>query len=82
MLFRSFKGEIKRLISTEIVKRYYYKEGAIEESLKTDKAFDKAIEVLNDKIVYELTLKPQPRDMPSAEELKEKLKKQYSTEKE
>ncbi len=78
----TFKGEIKRLISTEIVKRYYYKEGAIEESLKTDKAFDKAIEVLNDKIVYELTLKPQPRDMPSAEELKEKLKKQYSTEKE
>ena len=75
----TFKSEIKRLISSEIVKRYYYKSGAVQESLKTDKAFEKAIEVLDDKVVYEQTLKPQPENMPSAEEIKEKLKKQYST---
>ena len=76
----TFKSEIKRLISSEIVKRYYYKSGAVQESLKTDKAFEKAIEVLDDKVVYEQTLKPQPKNMPSREELKEKIEKQYSTE--
>ena len=75
----TFKAEIKRLISTEIVKRYYYKAGAVQESLKTDKVYDKAIEVLKDKVVYEQTLLPQPKNMPSAVELKEKLEKQYST---
>lgn len=76
----TFKSEIKRLISSEIVKRYHYKAGAVEESLKTDKGFEKAIEVLKDNIVYEQTLKPQPKNMPSGEEIKEKLEKQYSTE--
>ena len=75
----TFKPEIKSLIASEIAKRYYYKAGAIEESLKTDKAFDKAIEVLKDNVLYEQTLEPKPKNMPTAEEIKEKLKKQYST---
>lgn len=74
----TFKPEIKSLISSEIAKRYYYKAGAIQESLKTDKAFDKAIEVLKDNVLYEKTLKPMPKNMPSAEEIKEKLKNEYS----
>ena len=74
----TFKDEIKSLISSEIVKRYYYKTGAVQESLKTDKIFDKAVEVLKDKVIYKQTLKPMPENMPSVEEIKEKLKKQYS----
>ncbi len=54
----TFKDEIKSLISSEIVKRYYYKSGAVQEMLKTDKAFDKAVEVLKDNAVYEQTLQP------------------------
>jgi len=57
------------------VKRYYYKSGAVEERLKTDKTFDKAIEVLKDKALYNQTLEPKPKDMPSAEDEKEKLEK-------
>ena len=74
----TFKDEIKSLISSEIVKRYYYKTGAVEESLKTDKTFDKAVEVLKDKPLYEQTLKPLSKDMPSAKEIKEKAKNQHS----
>ena len=54
----TFKEEIKGLISSEIVKRYYYKEGAMQERLKTDKAFDKALEVLKNKELYNQTLSP------------------------
>ena len=74
----TFKDEIRSLVSSEIVKRYYYKKGAIQESLKTDKTFDKAIEILKDKVVYNQTLEPLPQNLPSAEEIKEKMKKQYS----
>lgn len=74
----TFKDEIKSLISSEIVKRYYYKSGAVQEMLKTDKAFDKAVEVLKDNVVYEQTLQPVPKNMPSGQEIKEKLEKQYS----
>ncbi|NLZ96314.1 MAG: peptidase S41, partial [Bacteroidales bacterium] len=76
----TFKEEIKGLISSEIVKRYYYKTGSIQERLKKDKAFDKAVEVLKDTVLYEQTLEPKPKNMPSAEEIKNKIKKQYSTE--
>lgn len=72
----TFKDEIKGLISNEIVKRYYYKKGAIEENLKTDKTFAKAIEVLQDQKQYNKLLNP-PKT-PSATEIKEKLKDQYS----
>lgn len=77
----TFKDEIKGLISSEIVKRYHYKKGAIQERLKRDEVFDKAVEVLQDNIVYTQTLQPKPKNMPSAEEIKEKTKKQYAKEK-
>lgn len=74
----TFKDEIKKLISSEIVKRYYYKKGAVQESLKTDKVFDKAVEVLKDKSLFEQTLQPQPKNLPSSKEIKEKVKIQFS----
>ena len=74
----TFKEEIKGLLSSEIVKRYYYKKGAVQESLKTDKTFEKAIEVLHDQTFYDQLLKPTLKNMPSAEEIKEKVKDQYS----
>lgn len=73
----TFKDEIKRLISSEIVQRYYYKKGAVQESLKTDKTFDKAVEVLHDPSFYKQLLEPTPKNMPSAEEIKEKIKDRY-----
>ena len=75
----NFKDEIKGLISTEIVKRYYYKTGAVQESLKSDKVFDKAIEVIKDKSLFQQTLQSKPKNMPTAKEIKEKVKNQYST---
>ena len=71
----TFKQEIKGLISSEIVKRYYYKSGAVEETLKTDKAFDKATEVLKDKTLYKQTLEPKSKNTSSTEDVKDKLKK-------
>ena len=68
----TFKSEIKRIISSEIVKRYYYKAGAIQESLKADKAFEKAVEVLENKALYKQTLEPNFKDTPPVEETKEK----------
>lgn len=72
----TFKSEIKRIISSEIVKRYYYKAGAIQESLKADKAFEKAVEVLENKTLYKQTLEPNSKDTPLAEEKKRKIEKQ------
>lgn len=74
----TFKDEIKGLISSEIVKRYYYKTGAVQESLKTDKTFDKAVEVLKDKALYKQTLMPDTDKMPSNEDIKEENRDQHS----
>lgn len=50
------KEEIKRLLASEIVKRYYYQRGEQRQSLKNDEVLDKAIEVLNDRDLYNRTL--------------------------
>jgi carboxyl-terminal processing protease len=47
-----FSKEIKRLIAHEIVKRYYYQAGGIQEDLKKDNELDKAIEILENKEKY------------------------------
>ena len=51
-----YKEDIKKLIATEIVKRYYYQEGELIESLKGDKTLQKALEVLADRELYKKTL--------------------------
>jgi carboxyl-terminal processing protease len=48
----TFKNEITALIEEEIIGRYFYEEGAIKWTLKTDNQLLKAIEVLNNKEQY------------------------------
>ncbi|MDP4266336.1 MAG: S41 family peptidase [Bacteroidota bacterium] len=54
---KTFKEEIKDLLKTEIVSRYYYQKGKIQASLKSDIYIKRAIEVLNDKNLYTSILK-------------------------
>lgn len=51
-----FKDEITRILSTEIVGRYYYQKGQIEVSLKQDPNIEEAINTLNNKALYESVL--------------------------
>ena len=41
-----FSKDIKKMIAEEIIKRYYYQEGAIIQQLKDDKDLDEAVQVL------------------------------------
>ena len=71
------------LIDSEIVKRYYYKAGSVQERLKTDKAFDKALEVLNNTELYNATLAPPTKEEEGEliiKKLDEKVKNEYVTE--
>lgn len=47
-----FAKDIKPLLSEEIVKRYYFERGAVQETLKEDKVLQKAIEVLQNTTEY------------------------------
>ncbi len=47
-----FKDEIKYILESEIVSRYYYQKGQIEVSLKHDLVLDEAIKTLNDRALY------------------------------
>ena len=49
--------DIRKIMAQEVVKRYYYQAGAVEESLKDDEDVEKAIEVLNDEKEYNEILK-------------------------
>ena len=53
-----FKDQIEEILENEIVSRYYYQKGRIESSLASDKAVNKAIEVLNNSSEYDAILKP------------------------
>lgn len=50
------KEEIKKLMASEIVKRYYFQSGELRQSLKDDEVLDKAIEVLDNRKLYDETL--------------------------
>lgn len=52
----TFKDEIKRILETEIVGRYYYQKGQIEMSLKEDPNIEEAIKTLNNKELYQSVL--------------------------
>jgi carboxyl-terminal processing protease len=51
-----YKEQIKQLVSTEIVKRYYFNKGEIIEGLKSDKTLEKALGILTDTALYRKTL--------------------------
>jgi len=48
----TFRTEITELLEDEILSRYFYEEGSIEWSLKTDEQVKKAIEILNNRNNY------------------------------
>ncbi len=51
-----FSEEIKMLLKSEIVSRYYFQKGRIEASFSDDDEIKKAIEILNDTITYKAIL--------------------------
>ena len=50
--FELYKGQIKKLMASEIIKRYYFQKGELLESLKDDEVLEKAIEVLGNQELY------------------------------
>lgn len=52
-----FRKEITELIGDEIISRYFYEEGAIAWTIKTDEQIKKTLEVLNNKDEYNSILK-------------------------
>ena len=54
--FDRFKKEVKKSMATEIVKRYYYQRGELQESLKNDAVLEKALQVLADPDLLKKTL--------------------------
>jgi carboxyl-terminal processing protease len=66
----NFKTEIKSLIESEIVSRYYYQKGKIEASLANDPEVKKAIDVLSDATLYTSILTGKYKDPEIAVEKK------------
>ena len=52
------KESIKRLLASQIVSAYYYQEGAVRNSLRTDKIAGEALKLLADKARYSELLMP------------------------
>ena len=66
--FELYKEQIKKLMASEIVKRYYFQKGELLESLKDDEVLEKALEVLGDQELYNKTLStPEKGDSKPAE---------------
>lgn len=69
--FNHYKDQIKKLMASEIVKRYYYQKGELQESLKEDEVLEKAIEVLGDQELYNKTLStPEEGTVPTEDKPK------------
>ena len=47
-----FSTDIKKMIATEIIKRYYYQRGNIIQQLKDDDGLKEAMKILNDPVKY------------------------------
>lgn len=52
------KKDIKNIINSEIIKRYYYQKGAIQYALKDDKDLQEALRILADRQAYNQILTP------------------------
>ena len=48
--------DIRRLMANEVLKRYYYQAGMVEEALKDDEDLDRAIELLHNESEYKTIL--------------------------
>ncbi len=51
------QSDIRRLMAGEVIKRYYYQAGVVEQSLKGDEDVEQALQVLHDKEAYEKKLR-------------------------
>ncbi|MFZ4455743.1 MAG: S41 family peptidase [Bacteroidales bacterium] len=56
-----FSSDIKQLLGSEIIKRYYYQKGEIAYSLRDDKEIKKAIETVSNFKSYTEILSPTPK---------------------
>lgn len=54
----TFRPEIEELLTTEIVKRYYFQRGEMIVSQRNDSDIDAAIEVLDNPVRYKEILSP------------------------
>lgn len=54
----NFKKSISSTLTQEIMRRYYFERGAIEQRLKSDDDVEKAIEILSNKAEYKKLLSP------------------------
>ncbi len=64
--FDLYEEDVKMLLASEIVKRYYYEKGELLERLKDDKVLEKAIEVLSNRELYDKTLGAPEKDSPKS----------------
>lgn len=64
--FDRFKKEVKKLLSAEIVKRYYYQKGELIFNLRDDEVLNKALEVLADPEMYRKALE-KPAEEPTTQ---------------
>lgn len=55
-----FRSEITQLLEDEVVERYFYQEGALENAIRKDSTVIKAVELLNDRARYNAILRPAP----------------------
>lgn len=49
---KTFRDEVEELLANELLKRYYYREGAIKYGLQDDEVLEKALETLEDESEY------------------------------
>ena len=54
---KKFKNELKQLLEYEIVMRYYFQKGEIQEALEDDKSVKEALSVLGNDTKYRQILK-------------------------
>ncbi len=59
-----FREDIKSFIESEIIQRYYYKEGVLIYELRNDKALQKAKELIKNPALYQQTLQPSEKKAP------------------
>lgn len=72
--FDRFKDQVKDLLASEIVKRYYFQKGELIQNLKNDPVLDKALEVLADPSLYRQTL-----SAPASKEERAAVSKEETT---
>jgi len=53
-----FRSEIEELIEDDIIERYFYEEGALENAARNDSTVIKAVDLLNNGVKYSAILKP------------------------